>query len=242
MKTLKLFPLVFLIIVVGLTACNKKSTECIPEYREPLSFEIFKPYEDQTLDSAYVNKIHDTWQNELKDDEIIKNNTWLVGDYRVFVYLHLYTFFTNTIYCEMLFFTTTQPEDSTDQIHSTITAFEAEFTDTLISLTKIKTFVSVNGYHPIENEDVAKDIMIIYLDEYIAEYGTSTYDGSLIDYLKYVLLEDNYMWDSEDHYIYFRSPGDFGGTIIVNRLTSKMDFLGTSAFMGHGKRIFPSDD
>lgn len=241
MKKLNSFLQIFLILMVVFTACTKKATTPVPGYREPLSFEIFKAYEDAPLDSNYVKKVHDTWQNELKDDEIIKNHTWLVGDYRVFVYLHVYSFFTDPNYFEILFLTTTQPKKCADQIHSTITAFEAEFLDTLVSLTKIETFVNVNDYHPIENEDQAKGIMIDYLNEYIAEYDSLTYDGYLIIYLKEYFLKDNYTWDWEDHYVYYRSPGDFGGAIIVNKLTSKLDFLGSSVWMGHGKRYFPSD-
>ncbi|MGB8658338.1 MAG: hypothetical protein WCE90_11250 [Candidatus Zixiibacteriota bacterium] len=241
MKKLSSLLQIFLILMVVSTACTKKATTPIPGYREPLSFEIFKAYEGAPLDSNYVKKIHDTWQNELKDDEIIKNHTWLVGDYRVFVYLHVYSFFSDTNYYEMLFFTTTQPKKSTDQIQSTITAFVAEFQDTLVGLTKIKTFINVNDYHPIENEDEAKGIMIDYLNEYLAKYDTLSYDRSLINEFKKDFQADNYTWDWEDHYVYYRSPGDFGGAIIVNKLTSKLDFLGSSVWMGYGKRYFPSD-
>jgi hypothetical protein len=243
MKTLKLFQLFFLILAVGLTACTKKSTKLEPEYREPLSFEIFKPYEDMTVDSDYVSKIHDTWYNELKDDETIKNNTWLVGDYHVLVYLHNYVFFIDTSYYEMLFITTTQPKDSTDQIQTTTTPFIAEFWhNESVNLTKISTFVKVSDYHPINSENEAKDKMIEYLNDYIAEYDTFPYEKSQLSYLKEYLQTDNRTWDYHDHYIYFRPPNDLGGAIIVNRLTSKLDFLGTSVFMGYGKRFFPSDE
>ena len=242
MKTIKLFPLFFLIFAIIMTACTKKSTKPVPEYREPLSFEIFKPYEDQTLDSDYVNKIHDTWQNELKDDEVIKNHTWMMGDYRVLVYLHGYSILLGSSYYEMLFITTTEPKDSTDQIQTTITPFVAVLGPKPLSLTKIATFVNVNGYHPIANEDEAISIMIDYLNEYIAQCDTFHYDTSLLSRLKEYLQEDDFTFDSEDHYIYFRPPGDFGGAIIVNRLTSKLDFLATSVWFGYGKRYFPSDE
>ncbi len=242
MKKLKLFLLIFLIFSVVLTACTKKSTKCIPEYREPLSFRIFLPYEDTSEDDEYVKKIHATWQSELKDDEIIKSNTWLVGDYRVLVYLHGYSIILGSSYYEMLFLTTTQPKDSTDQIQTTITPFVAELNPKLVNLTKIETFINVNDYDHIENEDEAKNIMIDYLDEYIAEYDTLSYDEYQLSHLKEYLKEDNFTLDSEDHYIYFRFPGDFGGAIIVNRLSSKLDFLGTSVWFGYGKRFFPSDD
>ncbi len=242
MKNLTHFLLVFLIFLAVLSACSKKSTTPVPVYHEPLSFEIFKVYEDQPLDSSYVKKIHDTWQNNLKDDEIIKNHTWLVGDYRVFAYLHLYSWSVDLDYdeYELLFFTTTQPKESTDQVQSTITAFKTGYWE-MIDLTKIKTFVNVNDYHPVENEDEAKGIMTDYLNEYLTKYDTLSYDRSLINYIKEYFQEDNYIRDSEDHSIYFRGPGDLGGTIIINKLTSKLDFLGSSVFMGHGKRYFPSD-
>ncbi len=243
MKTLKLFPLIFLISTMILTACTKKSTKSVPEYREPLSFEIFNQFEDVPLDSDYVNKISDTWQSELKDDEIIKNHTWLVGDYRVFVYLHLYSFDTHSSYYELLFITTTQPKDSTDKIHTTITPFVAELQSyNLANLSKIATFVNVNDYLPIDNENEAQNKTIEYLNEYIAEYDTLPYDEYLLAHLKEYLQGDDYMWDYVDHYIYFRPPGDFGGAIIVNRLTSKLDFLASSVFMGYGKRYYPPDE
>ena len=241
MKKLSSILQVFLILIVVLTACNKKATTPLPVYKEPSAFDIFKEYEDVPLDTNYVKTVHETWQNELKDDEVIKNHTWLVGDYMVFAYRHLYMFFTNKRYYEVLFFTTTKPQKCADKIHSTITAFEAEFQDTLIGLSKIKTFLYVDNYHPIKNEDEAKDIMIDYLNEYLVKYDSIPYDRYLINALKEGLLEDSYIRNWEDHYVYFRSPGDFGGAIIVNKLTSRLDFLGTSVWMGYGKRYFPSD-
>jgi hypothetical protein len=241
MKKLNSLLQIFLILMVVLTACAKKATTPLPVYHEPLSFEIFKAYEREPLDTDYVKKVHDTWQNDLKDDEVIKNHTWLVGDYKVFVYLHVYSFFTDTNYYEMLFFTTTQPNKCKEKIHSTITAFKAEFQYTLVKLSKIKTFVNVNNYRPIKNEDEAKGVMIDYLNEYLEIYDTLSYDRYLINELKKYLQEDNYIRDWEDHYVYNKSPGDFGGAIIVNKLTSKLDFLGSSVWMGHGKRYFPSD-
>jgi hypothetical protein len=242
MKKLQLFALFLLILAVGLTACTNKSTKPKPQYCEPLSFRIFLPYEDTSETDEYVEKIHETWQNELKDDEIIKNHTWLVGDYRVLVYLHGYTIALGGGYYEMLFITTTQPKDSTDQIQTTITPFVAKLDPRLGNLTKIKTFVNVNDRDPIENQDEAISIMRDYLDEYITEYDTLSHDEYQLSLLKEYLEEDNSISDSEDHYIYFRLPGDFGGAIIVNRLTSKLDFLGTSVVTSYGKRFFPTDE
>jgi len=238
MKNLYHYVLVFLIFLVVLTACSKKSTKPEPVYRDPLSFEIFQAFEGQPLDSSYVEKIHDTWENVLKDDETIKNHTWLVGDYRVFVYLHLYSYI-GTSYYETLFFTTTQPTGSTDKIHTTNTVFETGFHQPPVTLIKIKTFVDVNDYSPIENEGQAESVMIDYLNEYISEYDTLS-DRSLINNLKNHLAGDD-IRDWDDHSIFLEPPSDFGGAIIINKLTSKLDFLGSSVFMGHGKRYFPTD-
>jgi hypothetical protein len=235
MKRLNNLLYIFLILMIVFTACAKKATTPQPEYREPISFDIFKLYEDVPLDTNYVKMMHDTWQNQLKDDEVIKNHTWLVGDYKVFVYLHEYMFFIDTSYDEVLFFTTTQAKKCTEKVHSTITVFVVEFQKTNISFSKLKTYVYVNCYRPIKNEEEARDIMIQYLDQYLPHY---TY---LIDDLKEYPQVGIYIRDWADHYVYEKSPNDFGGAIIVNKLTSKLDFLGTSVWMGHGKRYFPSD-
>jgi hypothetical protein len=235
MKKFETFVTVFVILAIVLTSCTKKATTTHPEYKEPLAFEIFKVYEDVPLDTNYAKKVHDTWQNELKDDEVIKNHTWLVGDYKVFIYLHVYMFFVDTSYYEGIFFTTTKPKKCTEMVHSTITVFEADVRDTIIDFSKIKTYVYVNRCHPIKNGTAAKKIMLDYLDEYL-------HYGSLIGYLKQGLQANGYIRDWGDHYVYEKSPSDFGGAIIINKLTSKLDFLGSSVWMGHGSRYFPIDD
>jgi hypothetical protein len=109
------------------------------------------------------------------------------------------------------------------------------------TLSKIKTYAYINKYDPVKNEQEAKNIMINYLDEYIEKYKEVSYDGFLIDNLKKSFIEENYTWDWVDHFVYYRSPSDFGGGIIINKLSSKLDFLGSSVFFGTGKRYFPSD-
>lgn len=236
MKKVEIFAALFVILAIVVTSCTKKATAPHPEYKEPLAFDLYKTYEDMPLDSNYVRRVHDTWNNELKDDETVKNNTWFMGDYKVFVYPHGYIYgMLDTSYNEVLFFTTTKPKKCTDKIHTTITVFEATFRDTSIDLSKIKTYVFVNKYHPIKNETEAKNIMLNYLDEYL-------HYGSLIGYLKQGLQADGYIREWDDHYVYYKSPGDFGGAIIVNKLSSKLDFLGSSVWMGTGKRYFPSDE
>lgn len=236
MNRLKRLTTIVLVSGLALTVCTKKVTTPEAQYKEPLSFDLYKTYEDVPLDKNYVKKVHDTWNNELKDDETIKSNTWLVGDYKVFVYAHGYIYgMLDTSYNEILFFTTTKPKKSTDKIHNTITVFEATFWDTSIDLSKIKTYVFVNKYHPIKNETEAKNIMLNYLDEYLCY-------GSLIGYLKEGLQADGYIREWDDHYVYEKTPHDFGGAIIVNKLSSKLDFLGSSVWMGTGKRYFPIDE
>lgn len=139
MKRVKNFLPIFLLRMVVQTACAKKATTPQSEYKEPISFDIFKLYEDMPLDTSYVKKVHDTWQNELKDDEVIKNHTWRAGDYRVFVYLHGYIFFTDTSYYEALFFTTTPAQKCTKKVHSSITVFAAQFKNGILELSKIRT-------------------------------------------------------------------------------------------------------
>jgi len=243
-KRVKNFAILFLILAVISTTCTKKGTTPQAEYKEPLAFDLYKTYEDMPLDSNYVRRVHDTWNNELKDDETVKNNTWLMGDYKVFVYAIGYIYaMGDTSYNEVIFFTTTKPKKCTDKIHTTITVFEADFRDTSINFTKIKTYVYLNKYYPIKNEEEAKGRMSYYLDEYIEKYENVPYDRSLINYLKEGLHGWNsYIRDWANHYVYYKSPGDFGGAIIVNKLSSKLDFLGSSVWMGTGKRYFPSDE
>jgi hypothetical protein len=241
MKRLNNLLHIFLILMIVFTACTKKATTPLPVYKEPLSFEIFKEYEDVPLDTNFVRMVHDTWQNELKDDEVIRNHTWLVGDYKVFIYSHGYTFFIDTSYDEVLFFTTTQPKKCIDKIHSAIAIFEAKFENTNMRLSKIKIYVYVNTYHPIKNEEEAESIMVDYLDEYLGRGDGIPYDQGLIQELKGDLQADRYIREWGDHYVYVEVPHDFGLAIVVNKLTSKLDFLGTSVWVGHGKRYFPSD-
>lgn len=245
MNRVKKFVTIFLILVVALTSCAKKATTPHPEYKEPLSFDLYRTLEDVPLDENYVKKVHDTWNNELKDDETIKNNTWLMSDYKVFVYAIGYIYaMGDTSYYEVIFFTTTKPKKCTDKIHTTITVFEADLRDTSIELSKIKTYVYTNKYYPIKNEQEAKNVMLNYLDKYIENYEDVPYDRSLIKWLKKGILGGTFVYirDWGDHYVYEKPPGDFGGAIIVNKLTSKLDFLGSSVWMGTGKRYFPIDE
>ncbi|NIN00884.1 MAG: hypothetical protein GTO24_23215 [candidate division Zixibacteria bacterium] len=236
--------LVILACVLVSSACAKKSTRPEPEYKEPLSFDIFRLFPDMPVDSNYVRRVYEAWDNELKDDATLKNHTWLVGDYTVFVYHHGYIAGTvGTGYYEVIFFTTTKPKKGTDKVHSTITPFEADFLDTSKAFSKIQTYVYVDKYRPIMGgEETAINLMLEYLDEFIERYEDVAYDSYLINSLKKALQQDNYLWEWGDHYVYWRSPHDFGGAIIVNKLTSQLDYLGSSVWMGHGKRYFPVDD
>jgi hypothetical protein len=194
---------------------------------------------DVPLDSNYARRVRDAWNNELKEDETIKNHTWLVGDYKVFVYRHGYIMgMLDTRYDEVMFFTTTKPKKGTDKVHSTITPFEADLLDTSKAFSKIQTYVRVDEYRPIEGgEEAAINLMLVYLDEFIEEYGDTP-----LNWIKKGLQWDNYAWDWGDHYVYYKPPSDFGGAVIVDRLTSQLDYLGTSIWMGHGKRYFPLDE
>ncbi len=230
-----------LVLAVASTTCTRKGTKPQAEYREPLSFDIFKIYLDVPLDSEYVRKAHDTWDQELRKDRTIVAHTWLLGDYRVFVYTHCYWFEFGASYMEMLFLTTSQPSEATDKIHSTITVYEADVETSGIELSKIGTSVCLDRFDPIEDETEAKSIMMSYIDQYLEEYSGVPYDSSLIEELKRRLQGGSYIRDWVDHYVCYEHPGDLGGAIIVNKLTSKLDFLGSSVFMGHGRRYFPPD-
>ncbi len=229
--------LFFLILTVASLTCTKKGTNPQEAYREPLAFDIYATFEDVPMDGNYVNKVYDTWNGLLKYDATIKNNTWLVGDYKVFVYFHAYICgMLDTRYDEVVFFTTTKPKKGTDKIHSTITVFEAEVSDSVISLSGVETYVYLDIYRPIKGEEHARNIMMNYVEEY------SPCGGYLLDMLKYGLQKECYIRDWGDHYVYQKFPTDFGGAIIVNKLSSKLDFLGSSVFMGHGKRHFPPNE
>ena len=241
MKGIRNLSMVFLILAVASTTCTKKGTAPQPEYREPLSFHIFKVYEDMPLDSEYVRKAHDTWDQELKKDWTIATHTWCLGDYRVFVYSHCYWFEVGASYTEVLFFTTSQPSEAIDKIHSTITVYEADAGTSGIELSKIGTYACLDRFDPIEDETEAKSIMMSYIDQYLEEYSGVPYDSSLMEELKGRLQGGSYIRDWVDHYVCYEHPGDLGGAIIVNKLTSKLDFLGSSVFMGHGRRYFPPD-
>ena len=108
-------------------------------------------------------------------------------------------------------------------------------------LSKIKTYVYVNDYHPIKDEDQAKKIMIDYMDEYIAKFDSIPYDSFLIGQLKSGHQPGRHLKEWGDHYVYYAPPLDFGGAVIVNKLNSKLDFLGTSVSIGSGRRYFPLD-
>jgi hypothetical protein len=242
MKKSKVLAIFFLILAMALTTCTKKPTSITIPYKEPVCFELFKVYLDTELPPNYVKAVQDAWNNELRYDGIIKRHTWWIGDYTVFVYYHTYiTGILHTSYSEVIFFTTTQPKKCIERIHSTITIFKADFLETMTILSKIKTYVYINNYDPVKDEQEAKNIMINYLDEYIEKYKEVSYDGSLIDNLKKSLIDENYIWDWVDHFVYYKSPSDFGGGIIINKLTSKLDFLGSSVFFGTGRRYFPLD-
>jgi hypothetical protein len=241
MKRSRVLAIFFLILMIALLTCTKKPTSITIPYKEPVRFELFKAYLDMELPEDYVKAVHDAWNNELRYDETIKRHTWWIGDYTVFVYDHLYTFYTDSTYREVIFFTTTNPKKCTEKVHSTITIFKAEFQDTITKLSKIKTYTYINKYDPVKDKQEAENIMINYLDEYIEKYKEVSYDKFLIDNLKKSLIDENYVWDSVDHFVYYKSPSDFGGGIIINKLSSKLDFLGSSVFFGTGKRYFPSD-
>jgi hypothetical protein len=241
MKKSKVLVVFLLILTMALLTCTKKPTSITIPYKEPVRFELFRAYLDMELPEDYVKAVHDAWNNELRYDETIKGYTWWIGDYTVFVYDHLYIFSMGNIYREVIFFTTTNPKKCTPKIYSTITIFKAEFLETTTILSKIKTYVYINNYDPVKDEQEAKNMMINYLDEYIEKYKEVSYDKFLIDNLKKSLIDENYVWDSVDHFVYYKSPSDFGGGIIINKLTSKLDFLGSSVWDGTGKRYFPSD-
>jgi hypothetical protein len=241
MKKSKVLAIFFLILAMALMTCTKKPTSTTIPYKEPVCFELFKAYLNTELPQNYVKAVQNAWNNELRYDETIKRHTWWIGDYNVFVYDHLYTFYIDSTYREVIFFTTTNPKKCTKKIYSTITIFKAEFQDTVTILSKIKTYTYINKYDPAKDEQEAKNIMINYLDEYIEKYKDVSYDRFLIDNLKKSLIDENYIRDWVDHFVYSKFPSDFGGGIIINKLSSKLDFLGSSVWDGTGKRYFPSD-
>lgn len=225
-----------LILAVASTTCTRKGTTPRHEYKEPLAFDFYKTYEDMPLDEDYMKKVYDTWNDELKDDATIKSNTWLAGDYKVFVYFQGYIYgMLDMRYDEVMFFTTTNPKKCTDKIRSTMTVFEADFSASGISFSRIGTYVYVEKYRPIKNEEHAKSIMTDYLNEYLP------CDRYLVGELNGGLQGRSYIRDWADHYVYEKQPHDFGGAIIVNKLTSKLDFMGSSVWMGRGSRYFPPD-
>jgi hypothetical protein len=231
----------FIILALSSTTCSRKGTEPQKEYREPLSFAVFEVVPCGPPECDYIGKVHDTWEDELKGDETIKTHTWSLGDYRVFVYFHGYWASGDGSYREVLFFTDSEPCKEKDVIHSTITVYEQYFSQTDLQFSKIGTYVFTNPYHPIENHAEARDIMIAYLDQYLAEYSGAIHDSLLIDQYKTHLQSGGRISDWTGHYVHYESPGDLGGTIIVNKLTSRLDFLGSSVFGGWGRRYFPPD-
>lgn len=232
--------LVFLILTVAVSACTTKSTKWESEYKEPLAFDLYKWHPELgELDSHYVRRVHEAWDNELKDDITIKNHTWLVADYSVFVYYHGYIEgMLGTRHDEVVFFTTAKPESGGDKVHCTITPFDTDFRDTSQAFSKIQTYVYIEEYRPlVGGEEAAINLMIEYLDEYIAQLGQTP-----LTWIRKSLLRYHYAWEWGDHYVYYESPGDFGGAIIVNKLTSKLDFLGSSVWFGPGIRYFPPNE
>ena len=241
MKRIRSLSLILIVLTLASSTCTKNGTGSRPEYREPLSFDIFKVYLDVPLDSEYVAKARDTWDQDLKKDPTIMAHTWLLGDYRVFVYTHCYWWEVGASYLEMLIFTTSQPSGVTDTIHSTITIYEADVGTSGIELSKIGTHVCLDALDSIQDETEARSIMMSYLDQYLEQYSGVPYDSSLIQELKGRVQAGSYMRDWVDHYVCYQHPSDLGGAIIVNKLTSKLDFLGSSIFMGYGRRYFPPD-
>jgi len=224
--------IILLILMTTLIACTKKPTRFEVPYKEPLRFDLYRQYLDAELPANYIKAVQDAWNNELRYDETIKRHTWLIGDYTVFVYDHLYTFYTDSTYREVIFFTTTKSKKCTEKVYSTTTIFKAEFQDTIIKLSRIRTYSYVNKYDPVISEEEAKNIMINYLDEY---------DEYIIDNLKKSLMEKNDIRDWFDHFVYYDPSQDFGGGVIINKLSSKLEFLGNTVFFGAGKRYFPED-
>ena len=224
--------IILLILMTTLIACTKKPTRFEVPYKEPLRFDLYRQYLDAELPANYIKAVQDAWNNELRYDETIKRHTWLIGDYTVFVYDHLYTFYTDSTYREVIFFTTTKSKKCTEKVYSTTTIFKAEFQDTIIKLSRIRTYSYVNKYDPVISEEEAKNIMINYLDEY---------DEYIIDNLKKSLMEKNDIRDWFDHFVYYDPSQDFGWGVIINKLSSKLEFLGNTVFFGAGKRYFPED-
>lgn len=241
MKKSRNFGIIFLILMITLIACTKKPTSFEVSYKEPLRFDVYRQYLDVELAPNYIKAVQDAWNNKLRYDEGIKNYTWLKGDYTVFAYFHNYTFMLHTTYSEVIFFTTTRPKKCTEKVYSTTTTFKAEFKDTIINLSRIRTYSYVNKYDPVISEKEAKNIMINYLDEYIEKYKDVPYDEYLIDNLKKSLINKNDSRDWFDHFVYYDPSHDFGGGIIINKLSSKFEFLGSTVFFGTGKRYFPED-
>lgn len=233
-KISRIIVILFSTTLVIMFACSKKLTKSRIEYREPISFDIFKQYEGQELPKEYMDFCKATWDSALKNDKEVKENTWLKGDYTVFVYNHPYSFWTDKSYAELIIITSTVPIGKKKWVYVTVTPFIFEY-DSVYQATKIGTYVFTDSYNPIDSEKIAIQLMISYLDEYITKYN----DDYLLGMIKYYLEYWHYTWEYTHHYCFYQAPGDFGGSIIVNKLTSKLEFLGSSVFMGHGKRYFP---
>ena len=241
LKIIRIKVIVFLVIMVLVVACSKKVTKPV-EYEAPLLFEIFKQFEDYELPKEYVDFCKEIWNNELKKDEKIKENTWMKGDYTVFVYNHNYFADEQSgDYNELIFFTTTRPVGKENQIYSTVTPFKLKYYPDF-EAEKLKTYIFVNDYDPIESEEEAKQQMKKYLEEYIEKYKDYGYDKESFESIKFNLEYIDYTWEYTDHSVFYEDPGDFGGGIIVNKQSSALDFLGNSVYMGTGKRYFPVDE
>ncbi|MCJ7497139.1 MAG: hypothetical protein MUO78_03250 [candidate division Zixibacteria bacterium] len=238
-KIVKIGEIVISALILLMLACIEDITKFKIEYKDPISFEIFG--QEYGLSEEYENFCKEVWNNELRYDINIRENTWKRGDYTVFVYAQCYSC---QEYYELIFFTTTKPVGLAKQVYSTVTPFKFEdYPD--FKAEKIKTYIFINHFDPVESKEEAKQLMNKYLDGYIEEYKDDPYNKHQIQSIKNYLLTDDfweyYFWEYADHFIFYVPPSDFGGGIIVNKETSALDFLGSSVWMGTGKRYFPAD-
>ncbi len=239
-KIVKIIEIVILAILLLMLACAQKLLKTKSEYREPVVFEIFNGWAELP---DFVNYCKEIWNEELRYDESIMENTWKKGDYSVFVYVHFYIQgIGDTSYNELIFITTTNPIGFSRLVYSTVTPFKFEdYPD--YKAEKIKTYVFINHFVQLESKEEAKQLMNQYLDDYIEEYKDDSYNKYLIQSIKdYLLTEDFWeyrFYEYADHFVFYEPPGDFGGGIIVNKKTSTLDFLGSSVWMGTGTRYFP---
>jgi len=104
-------------------SCNKAKKLTAPEikYKEPIVFEfdISTYYMNDESLKEYINFCKDIWNDELKDHEKIKENTWKKGDYLVFINLHNYTSGLDDNF-ELQFFTSTKPVGNEKRVYPPI--------------------------------------------------------------------------------------------------------------------------